>query len=638
MIRKVVSNVAGFVSAIAFGALFYASIDSLVSWVWPQFNGVMVYRFAEFFPRSLGIYFLFLLPVGLIGLPFYFISKRLPGSRNRAIKAIYNVVGAAVSLIIPIILFEIPNKLALTFYEPVFLIADFVGLLLMVFITVYLAPLVMSITTERLPKFTVKTIKVISYLSLVLVAFTQFALYILPDITRPSYDPNAPNLLVISIDTLRKDHLSYYGYDEIETPNIDAFLESGTRFDNAYCSSPWTLPSLASFLTGYQPSVCRVDFDHRINDEIVVFPEILRNNGYKTEFYNTNKILSRERGYSRGFDVYTTKESIRLLSPYYGTRLYRYIFVISDVVKLKAGLERTDTEFNYETTIMALKHRRNRPFFIWCHFYDPHHLYTPPDEYIRDSPDYTLDEVKRFRGLTALKNTTEDYSRDNKLMMTALYNGEIEYVDECVGKIIDALYETEHAEDTIVVLFSDHGEEFWDHGRWNHGYSAYPELIDMVFAIQDPNIRKQPPLCGKYTTHIDIMPSLLDALSINSPEGIQGKSFYDDLLGSRSQNEPAFCEYMIKGEDEIKAVRREEYLFIRNIATGDTELYDISEDPRAINDLSGTMPEIEGKLSRELDRLINENDTIKILFDYDDGITLSDEDVKNLRAMGYMGN
>jgi arylsulfatase A-like enzyme len=558
---------------------------------------------------------------------------------KRELKAVYNAIGASSSLIIPIILFEIPNKLALSYFEPVFLAADVVGLLLMALVTVYLGPLLLSLAAARLPSFSIKSVKVAGYLSLVLVAVIFFSLTILPEITRPPYNPDAPNILVISIDTLRKDHLSYYGYDKVETPNIDGFLKSGTSFDNAYCSSPWTLPSLASFLTGYQPGVCGVDQFQRMPGGMTTLPEILHDNGYRTECYNTNFFVYPEYGFGRGFDVYMNADDIPYLLQFRGTRMYRVSSAFRASIKSKLGIYPTYPEFNRDKTNEALKRQGDRPFFIWCHFLDPHSTYAPPDEYIPDYPDHPAEEAIEFRN-RSLSSDGWDYSENNKTPLLMLYDGETAYVDEQVGLIFDALEGSGHREDTVVVMFNDHGEEFWDHGRWGHGYCAYPEVADMVFAIYDPSIENQPATSEEYISHINIMPTLLEAVGIPVPRDIQGDSSYSIISDAdyNGSDIPILTEYSINGEDEIKSIRFRGYSYSINIETGETELYYMVEDPGAFNDLSGTFPEIEDELSYYLDEFVRENEELRSTFDYGKGITLPKDRVDNLRALGYMGN
>ncbi len=638
LIKRTLAGIGAFLSAAAFVALLYALADSLISGLWPQFNGVMVYRFAEFFPRSLGIYFIFLLPLAALGLPLYFISKRLPGLRKREIKPVYNSIGAAASLIIPVILFEIPNKLALSYFEPVFVIADFIGLLLIAVITVYFAPLLLSLAEARLPRFLRTSGKIASYLSLVLVVATLFSLTILPEITRAPYNPEAPNILVISIDALRKDHLSYYGYDKIETPNIDAFLESGTSFDNAYCSSPWTLPSLGSFLTGYQPSVCGVDLRNKMSDDMVTLAEILRNNGYRTECYNTNHAMLPEYGFGRGFDKYMQKDDIESFLPFYGVRLYGYSKIIYATIPFWLGSYRQETEFNSTMTINAIKEKGHRPFFVWCHFLDPHTEYRVPEKYIPEYLGIPAETTAAFRDREIeMRGVKWDYSRKNSTLLKILYDGEIRYVDEHFGFILESLKEFGHDRDTVIVIFNDHGEEFWDHGKFGHGYSVYPELSNMVLGYRDPNISSQLPTSNKYVTHIDILPSVLNSLGIEISDSIQGRSFYPELTCYGGRQDPVLTEYVSASEKEVKGVRSNGYLLSRVIEDNGYELYNIKEDPNAEYNLYGLLPEVESGLSRDLELMINDNEKLRSKFFDERGLDLTEGKLRSLKALGYLG-
>ncbi|MCP4230477.1 MAG: sulfatase [bacterium] len=635
MLKKILLNALAVLSAVAVIALIYALVDSLVSGIWPQFNGVMVYRFAEFFPRSLSIYFLILLPLGLLGLPFYYISKRLPGLRDRDLNAVYNAVGATVSLIIPMLLFEIPYKLRLSYYEPIFVVADLLGMLLMAFITVYLAPLMLSFSNSNFPVFVVKTSKVAAYLSLGLVAITLFSLTVLPEITRPPYNPDAPNLLVISIDTLRKDHISYYGYDKIETPNIDAFLEGATTFDNAYCSSSWTLPSFASFLTGYQPSVCKVDTTRRMSDDMITIAEILEEEGYNTEAYCANGIMKPELGVARGFDIFLHWKELEPLLPFYGTRLYGYLRRIRFIIKPSSECQLVATEFNRKMTITALKNQGDRPFFIWCHFLDPHGSYVPPDRYLKGFSGTPQSKLIKLRD--KYTRTKYEESDGDRRYIPLLYDGEIKYVDEQIGHILQALDDNGYRDNTVVLLFTDHGEEFWDHGEFGHGRTVYPELVDMVLGYRDPNVEHPLNESEKYVAHIDLKPTILDSLGIPWVEEIQGESFYSDLTEKRDYaRSRVLSEYMGLGRIEVKGLRYNDYLYSIIPDTNESELYNLSDDPRAERNIIGDMSDTAALMDKMMDDMMADNEKLAAEFAGEREINLPDERLDELKALGYL--
>lgn len=376
-----------------------------------------------------------------------------------------------------------------------------------------------------------------------------------------------------------------------------------------------------------------------MSNDIVTVTEILRDNGYRTECYNTNFFAYPEYGYARGFDVYMSADGLRELRMFNGTRMYRFASAFYILIKTKLGIYPTHTEFNRIATIEALRDQGKRPFFVWCHFLDPHNVYAPPDEYIPDFPGYPAKEAIEFRN-RSLSVGEWDYSEKNKIPLLMLYDGEISYVDEQVGLIFDALEESGHGEDTIVVMFNDHGEEFWDHGRWSHGYSVYPEVVDMLLGIRDPSIENQPATTEEYISHINITPTLLEAVGIPVPREIQGDSSYSVISDADhiERDIPILTEYSINEEDEIKSVRLRGCSYSVNIETGETELYDLVKDPEAQNDISGTFPDIEDELSDYLDKFIRWNEELRSDFEYDSEIALPKERIDNLRALGYMGN
>ncbi|HUU55759.1 MAG TPA: sulfatase-like hydrolase/transferase, partial [bacterium] len=302
--------------------------------------------------------------------------------------------------------------------------------------------------------------------------------------------------------------------------------------------------------------------------------------------------------------------------------------------------ERTDTQFNGDETVAALRRlgKGERPFFIWCHFMDPHNPYTPPRGYVPAYPGippaeaYELLDTLQAKGWDVGDWPMAEKDVDKFAM---LYDGEIAYVDEHFGRIVAALEEEGLAGNTAVIILNDHGEEFFDHGSYGHGHTLYPELIDMVLLARIPGREFGPSAPSRYVSHVDVMPTVLDALGISPPVELDGRSVLEKEPSSPAGGQ-AFSEFLQRGS-EAKAVRRDGWQLILDTETGEKELYDLSEDPGAKENLAGRGLPAEMELSRELARFTEYVREEVRAFGGPSPMALSEERRAHLRALGYVG-
>ena len=464
--------------------------------------------------------------------------------------------------------------------------------------------------------------------------------YAVPEITRPPATERRLNVLLVSIDTLRRDHLGCYGYELVGTPNLDRFAASATKFENGCCNSPWTLPSMAAIVTGRYPTICGVDALNRLRPGLITLAEVLRSEGYRNEAYVTNVFMHPEYGYANGFDVYLMNGDSRVLYPLRGTLLYKIADKAFRALNARLGRGRTDTQFNGDETVAALERlgKGDRPFFIWCHFMDPHNPYTPPPGYVPPYPG--IEPAEAYELLDELQAKgwdVGDWPVQGKDMekFAMLYDGEIAYVDEQFGRIIDALEAENLAGNTAVIVLNDHGEEFLDHGSYGHGHTLYPELIDMVLMARVPGYEFPASARSRYISHVDVMPTILDAAGVSPPAGLEGRSFLEEGAAGESGGR-AYSERLQRGV-ERKSVRRGGWQLILDTETGDRELYNLSEDPGATENLAGRGLPVEEDLCRELARFVEyNNDEVRAL----GGplpMTLPEDRRARLRGLGYLG-
>jgi arylsulfatase A-like enzyme len=461
----------------------------------------------------------------------------------------------------------------------------------------------------------------------------------LPALTRPPAPERGMNVLIISIDTLRRDHLGCYGYELVKTPNLNRFAASGTKFEDAYCSSPWTLPSMASMITGRYPAVCGVDELHRLRPGIPTLAEVLASRGYRNEAYVTNIFMYPEYGYANGFDLYLMNGDRSWLYPFRETLLYGWTSAGLRALDHRLGRARDDTRYNGDETVAALRRlgQGRRPFFLWCHFMDPHNPYAPPPGYVPEYPGIAPAEAyELLEKLQATGWNVGDWpiSESRAPLFEMLYDGEIAYVDEQFGRITDALTEEGLDRNTMVFVLNDHGEEFYDHGSYGHGHTFYPELIDMVLFAQVPGQKFPAAARGRYITHVDITPTILDALGIEPPAALAGRSILKENPAS-GDNGRAFSEALQGGGDR-KAVRWDGWLLIVDAETDERELYDLAEDPGALVDLAGQGLAIEEELGLEIARHVNAAEEEVRALGRAATIAVSEERKARLRGLGYI--
>lgn len=314
---------------------------------------------------------------------------------------------------------------------------------------------------------------------------------------------NAPNVLIITIDALRRDYVSCYEGANAETPNIDEFAGRALVFTNAHTNSPWTVPAMYTMLTSLYPSVHGANIDRRGVDEASTLAERLSGFGYNTEAYVANSILYGDLGFDRGFDRYVEVADLLPLLPLRRTTVYqlfkrlreKYILAIND----------NTTDWATDVLCERLGTRRNRPFFIWVHYLDPHSPLIPPEEYVEGNEAF-VSKAMRF-GRTKTLGSSDKVKPGDKDMALALYKAEVEYLDHRLGNVFDVLISENLTDNTIVIITADHGEEFFEHGKYGHSKTHYNEVMAIPLIIRGPGI--EPGVTDMPVSLSDISPTVL---------------------------------------------------------------------------------------------------------------------------------
>ncbi|MAE70737.1 MAG: hypothetical protein CME06_09740 [Gemmatimonadetes bacterium] len=303
-----------------------------------------------------------------------------------------------------------------------------------------------------------------------------------------------PSIVLISIDTLRADHLSCYGYDR-PTPSIDSLAALGVLYENAHASAPWTLPSHVSLFTGLYPSSHGVvDTDRSLPPAIAQLPEALKRHGYRTAGFGAHIYLGRNFGFGRGFDHYE-------ITPYR-----------NDPQEISRG-DRIVTK-----GLQWLDSRKAdpRPFFLFLHIFDPHWAYAAPEPWIGK---YSSNYVDRMDGSLPALTHFIDRPMPGELRQHAidLYDEEVAWTDALIGRLMLEL--KARSMSPMVVLVADHGEEFKEHGSMGHAVTLYKEQTHVPLIIVDPEGEQGQRVAAPVRT-IDLVPTLAERVGIPSDDPI----------------------------------------------------------------------------------------------------------------------
>jgi arylsulfatase len=408
------------------------------------------------------------------------------------------------------------------------------------------------------------------------------------------------DIVLVVVDTLRADHLGAYGYERPTSPRIDALASGGTLFENAWSAAPWTLPSILSILTGRYPSDHRVENDGlRLGEEVPTLAEVMREHGYATAAFVSHIYVSGVFGFARGFERF---EDFGVSRPEY---------------RLEEEMEPTADRVT-EAALAWLREQREGPIFLLVHYFDPHWPYAPPASYddifpqVYDGPyDAGYDSISKFQAPTV--PLPENY----RAFLLARYDGEIRFVDDAVGRLMDGVIDAGRADRTWMIVTADHGEEFKEHGSMGHGRQLFEESIRVPLVIGRPAgsageavgerrekgappRRQREPVSG-----VDLFPTVLDLAGIGTESGsLAGRSLAQagrdrDGTWQAGAERPLISE-TIRLNAYRKSVRMGSLKLIHYMDEDRDELYELSTDPAERDDLSISRPEDLRRLLRAL--------------------------------------
>jgi arylsulfatase A-like enzyme len=363
-----------------------------------------------------------------------------------------------------------------------------------------------------------------------------------------------PNVLLITIDAQRRDYFSFMGNQNVNTPNVDRLAEKSVVFTNAYANAPWTVPSMFTMHTSSYPSVHGANIETRGSDQLPTLAEILRENGYDTEAYTANTLLDEETGFNRGFVRYHGYEDIPALKWAHRTTLYYMWAIIREkrVTRMKVDT----TEWLTGVLCNRLAVDRDRPFFIWAHYLDPHEPLTPPDKFIDGGPD-VIETAHEF-----MPRQVPDVDIRDKDIALKLYAAEVEYVDYCLGKVFGVMEKQGLMDNTLIIVTADHGEEHFEHGTYGHGKSHFRPVLAIPMLVSGPGLT--PAECSYPVDLTDVMPTILAYTGIGDENETAGENMLELVGKTPGKPEDAVIFFEANGADTtMKSIYLYPYIISR---------------------------------------------------------------------------
>jgi arylsulfatase A-like enzyme len=408
--------------------------------------------------------------------------------------------------------------------------------------------------------------------------------------------PRGPNLLVVTVDTIRVDHTSAYGYSLPTTPTLERLAEGGVLIEDVYAPMPTTGPSHASLFTSLHPlSLGYLNNFQSLGEAAPTLAEILSSNGYETAAVVSSTPVSRASGLDRGFQHFDDA------------------FSDGGEHKRRAG----------DTTVRAERWLRlpgEKPFFLWVHYFDPHAPYAPPMTYI-----------PRFAPL----------SLDRFAWRVAKYDAGLRFTDDALGRLLESLRSLAHLEDTLVVVTGDHGEGLMEHGFMTHGPLLYEEDVKVPLILHWPGRLSRMRLAGPVELR-DVPRTVLELLGVPAPPSLEGRSFAAAVTGReplRTDQTVLLQRRTYEGEDvhgirvrgQKFGIRKGRWKYLEAPEEGTKELFDLERDPGERNNLADAQPERAAALSELLGGLTRPSGTPDA-----SGSRWSTDDLERLEALGYV--
>ena len=418
-----------------------------------------------------------------------------------------------------------------------------------------------------------------------------------------------PNVILVSLDALRADHLGAWGHTPATSPFLDGLAARGVRYSNAFVNTHGTTPSHTTLLSGLYQETHRVSHwpteeaapPAALGADILLLPELLQKAGYTTLAVTGGGNVAGRLGFSRGFDVYLDRaRSVRQVA----------------AQTLRLLDERTEKE--------------ERPIFLFLHTYEIHSPYKAPKRYIDMLVDAKSDLSTTSSSLLRHSHSARSsLSSEDLRFLRQMYDAEIRFTDETLRELWAGLDERGFLDRALVVLTSDHGEEFGDHGGLLHRDLLYDELLHVPLLAYGPQIPERAVESALVST-VDIAPSILDWLGLEIPTSMEGRSLRH--AATDSDRDAVFSQY----SSLRYSIRTERWKLIETVRPPLLELYDLQADPDETLNLATSNEETTHRLQARLYRWKAEREPLSRV-ETSPPPALDEEEEKRLRALGYLG-
>lgn len=384
--------------------------------------------------------------------------------------------------------------------------------------------------------------------------------------------PQNINVIIIGVDTLRSDHLGCYGYARETSPNIDALAARGVLCERCTSQAPWTLPSFATVFTSLYPTQHGAHVvGSKLRSSFSTLAEILKEHGYATGAVVNAPALKPATGANRGFDTYH-------MTP----------------------LDGRDAAGTTRDALTWLDSIGDSTFFAFVHYFDPHLSYSPPPPYDkRFATNYQgrIGYSFNMEGFSRVRDTLfvqmRDLTEGDWARIVDLYDGEIAFTDSAIADFLRGLDQRNLRDNTLVVFLSDHGEEFFEHGGFEHGHSLYDELLHVPLLFSLPERIPAGVRLSRAVRLLDVAPTILDFLAIEPPshfEGVslrpilEGKGQYEEAGGSVLPHDAAYAEWLMHLRQQ-KCVVVYPWKLVHELGTENQMLFNLAEDPGEMQNL-----------------------------------------------------
>lgn len=415
------------------------------------------------------------------------------------------------------------------------------------------------------------------------------------------------NIILITVDALRADHLSTYGYKYQTSPNIDEFADKSIVFEYAYCPIPKTSASFASLMTGLHPFIHKTRPNRDIlKEKYITLAEVLKLKGYHNFAVVDNGNLSHKFKFHQGFD--------------------QYIEVWNETEGKKES-----SPYITKATIDFLMENEKKPFFLWAHYIETHSPYLPPSQFIEDRPKGRKIKNIDQKIIAGERKHMDKNSHEGDFL--SLYDAAVKFTDSEVGKILDLIFKRGYDEDSIIIISADHGEDLGEYNYfYNHGPLTFQHSIrvPLIMYIPGENSRRI-----RYPVSLmDIYPTILDKLGLSLPYEVQGINLLEKpkqrflyIIGPNATRSVVYENYhLIKVEP-----RMSDKLNLENVY-----FFDIYKDPYETENISDVKKDLQDLMDKKYLEFFNRHGYFKGMKEGEQKPVLTEREIERLKALGYI--